>query len=61
MAEKSNDIWARWVLERQFGNDPERQKAGLASGWAVAPPIRIPDHRRAQRKPPQPDPSAARR
>jgi arsenite methyltransferase len=31
VTEKTQDIWARWVLERQFGGDPEKQKAGLAS------------------------------
>jgi arsenite methyltransferase len=35
MAEETSDIWARWVLERQFGNDPEKQRAGLASIHAV--------------------------
>ncbi len=35
MTEKTQDIWARWVLERQFAGDPEKRKAGLASIEAV--------------------------
>jgi arsenite methyltransferase len=27
----STDPWARWVLERQFGPDPERQRAGFSA------------------------------
>jgi arsenite methyltransferase len=35
MAEDQQDHWARWVVERQFGDDPEKQRAGLASIEAV--------------------------
>jgi hypothetical protein len=26
-----SDPWARWVLERQFGPDPEKQRAGFSA------------------------------
>ena len=29
MTEKTQDIWARWVLERQFAGDPEKRKAKI--------------------------------
>ena len=31
MSEETQDKWAKWVLERQFGGDSEKQKAGLAA------------------------------
>ena len=35
MSAQSQDQWAQWVLHRQFGGDPEKQKTGLEAMYPV--------------------------